>query len=275
MLKYLRSLGMAMHFTLAFLVGSKAIGAAQEAIDMAKIVLSDAKREDLSLPKAVFVDWDNTITNSWPFLHEVMDETVQAHGKQHLTLEEFRNLPNINMPQAEIIAGIFGEDRPDVTETYWRIYKQKGQERPLDIDPDAEALLRYLKENEIFVAVVSNQEQAVLENNVKKSGLAGYFNCIVGAIRGEPEHNKPMIGAIRRAVADSPLVRELEEKRHDDWWFCGDGDSDIKTALNSGCFPVWISNYAIRPIQFNNQHENQKGLRVDTLGALLNIFKSL
>lgn len=97
-------------------------------------MLSHTPVDQLVLPKVVFIDWDNTLTNSWPFLLRVMNKTITAFGKHALSMDEFRNLPNINMPQAEIIKGIFGEERPDIVDSYWRNYQEERLKSLLDMD---------------------------------------------------------------------------------------------------------------------------------------------
>lgn len=238
-------------------------------------MLSHTPVDQLVLPKVVFIDWDNTLTNSWPFLLRVMNKTITAFGKDALSMDEFRNLPNINMPQAEIIKGIFGEEHPDIVDSYWRNYQEERLKSPLDMDGYARKLLKFLKDHHIFVAIVSNQEQAVLEENIKQSGLREYINSVVGAIRGQPEKNKPMVGAIQRALVGSPFLKGQTNTPHNNWWFVGDGDSDIKTALNSACFPVWVEQYAIRPTKFSTDSEVPNGLKVDSLQALLKILERI
>ena len=114
-----------------------------------------------------------------------------------------------------------------------------------------------------------------MEENINQAGLRDYVNSVVGAIRGQPEKNKPMIGVIQRALEGSPFLKEQAETPHNNWWFVRDGDADIQTALNSTCFPVWAVQYAITPIKFSNDPKVPKGLKVDSLQALLEILERI
>ena len=39
-------------------------------------------------PKAVLFDWDGTLVNSWPIIHESMNQTLKAMGHAEWTIEE-------------------------------------------------------------------------------------------------------------------------------------------------------------------------------------------
>ena len=42
----------------------------------------------LNTPKAVLFDWDGTLVNSWPIIHESMNQTLKAMGHAEWTIEE-------------------------------------------------------------------------------------------------------------------------------------------------------------------------------------------
>lgn len=242
---------------------------------MEDITLSHTPSEQLVPPKVMFFDWNNTLTNSWPFLLEVMNKTITKFDKKPFTIEELRALPNVNMPQAEIITGIFGEERPDVVRTYWSIFQKERLQTPIELDGSSRKLLKLLKKLNIHVAIVSNQEQELLEENIKQLGLREYVNNIVGAIRGQPHKNKPMIGAIIRALEGSLFLNHEINTPHHNWWFVGDGDADVQAALNFSCFPVWVAQYSITPIKFSNDTKVPRGLKVDSLQALLELLEQI
>ena len=39
------------------------------------------------LPKAVLFDWDGTLVNSWPIIHESMNRTLEAMGQTLWTMD--------------------------------------------------------------------------------------------------------------------------------------------------------------------------------------------
>lgn len=238
--------------------------------------LSRTPLSELTFPKAVFIDWDNTISHVWPPLHTIMNKTLTAFGKDPLSMEDFLNLPDIGMPQAEQIKWLFKEPRQDVVEVYWQNYHDHHHKEPLEIDEFAGELLAHFKSNGVFIAAVSNQEQKVLEGNVTKSGLRDYFDVAVGSIRDQPGENKPSAGAIRRALRNHPPLAEQIGKLHNDWWFIGDSDIDMLTALNTQCLPVWVTQYAIKDcVKFTDDQSNTRGLEVESLKHLLDTLQQL
>ena len=42
----------------------------------------------LPKPKAVIFDWDNTLVNTWPIIHEALAATFKEMGQQPWTLEQ-------------------------------------------------------------------------------------------------------------------------------------------------------------------------------------------
>jgi phosphoglycolate phosphatase-like HAD superfamily hydrolase len=238
--------------------------------------LSRANVSELKFPKAVFIDWDNTISHVWPPLLKIMNKTLHKFGKGPLSMEEFLNLPDINMPQAEQIKYMFQGTRQDVVDVYWQNYHDHHAKEPLEIDKYAAALLAYLKSNGVFIAAISNQEQKILEGNIAKSGLKEYFDIAVGSIRDQPEKNKPSVGAVKRALKDRPSLAEKIGQVQDDWWFIGDSEVDMKTAINAKCLPVWVTQYAIKKLINVTEEENYpKAFEVESLSQLLTTLKQL
>jgi phosphoglycolate phosphatase-like HAD superfamily hydrolase len=241
-----------------------------------RLQLSHTPETELVFPKVVFIDWDNTVSHVWPPLLEIMNKTITLHGKSPFTMEEFLAIPYINKPQAEIIEGLFGEKREDVVKDYWQNYHAQHEITPLEIVAFTEDFLAYLKGNGTFIAVISNQEQQILDKNVENSGLQQHFDVVLGSIRGQHDQNKPMIGVIYRALKNHSHLETQIGNENKDWWFIGDGDTDLKTAINANCLPVWVTQYAIKTLaQFHKEECHPKGLEVASIEELLNILKKI
>tara|TARA_R100001086_G_scaffold137349_1_gene71705 strand:- start:1375 stop:1527 length:153 start_codon:yes stop_codon:yes gene_type:complete len=41
----------------------------------------------LTLPRAVVFDWDNTLVDTWPIIHDALNHTFRAWGLREWTLE--------------------------------------------------------------------------------------------------------------------------------------------------------------------------------------------
>jgi len=48
------------------------------------------ERGDPVRPRAVLFDWDNTLIDSWPVIHESLNATLTAYGLDPWTMDETR-----------------------------------------------------------------------------------------------------------------------------------------------------------------------------------------
>ena len=64
----------------------------------AEIVLTGAGRGLSQLPRAVLFDWDNTLVDNWPTIHDALNATFEAMGHPTWTLAETRERVRASRP---------------------------------------------------------------------------------------------------------------------------------------------------------------------------------
>ena len=45
----------------------------------------------LPKPKAIIFDWDNTLVDTWPLIHQAINITLEKMGKKKFSLEQVQN----------------------------------------------------------------------------------------------------------------------------------------------------------------------------------------
>ncbi len=98
----------------------------------------------LPAPKAVIFDWDNTLVNTWPVIHEAMTATFLAMGHVPWTLEETK--ARVRKSMRDAFPALFGDDWEKAGEIYQQHYRAHSicqNWKPL---PLAEEVLEQVKE---------------------------------------------------------------------------------------------------------------------------------
>ena len=181
------------------------------------------------LPRAVLFDWDNTLVDSWPVIHEATNAALAAMGRPSWTLEQTR--ARVRRSMRETYPKLFGESWKEARAAFYRRFSAIHLERLAACD-GAEALLEALSERGVFLAVVSNKAGDNLRLEVSHLGWNGYFSGLVGAT--DAARDKPAVEPVDLALAAGPL------RRGSHVWFVGDTAVDIECARNAGCTPVLV-----------------------------------
>ena len=65
--------------------------------------------QDLNLrkPRALIFDWDNTLVDTWPTIHEALSHTFEAMGVEPWTLEQTRQ--RVRRSMRESFPELFGD----------------------------------------------------------------------------------------------------------------------------------------------------------------------
>lgn len=197
----------------------------------------------LPMPRAILFDWDNTLVNTWPVIHEAMVVTFEAMGHKPWTLEETK--ARVRRSMRDAFPDLFGERWQEAGEIYQKSYRAThlSKLQPL---PLAQDVLARIREMGLFCGVVSNKKGPTLRQEVEHMGWAAYFNSIVGsddAARDKP-HPDP--------------VHLTFEKSHissgSDVWFIGDSDIDLECAMNSGCTAILYGESAHGHPEYTDTH---------------------
>lgn len=193
------------------------------------------KQSIASPPKAVLFDWDNTLVDTWPIVHDALNHTLVTFGLKPYTLEEFRNRPQTSHRQTFPL--IFGDQWAQAEKIYYSLYAGIHK-KMLKILPGAQEILEFLYENGVYLAVVSNKNGPFLRREVEYLGWKDYFKCVVGST--DSAHDKPSIWPVRCALKESGI-----EPGHN-VWLVGDSDIDVECALNSKCVPVVVGSHPLQ-----------------------------
>ncbi len=181
----------------------------------------------LPAPKAILFDWDNTLVDTWPVIHQAMVKTFTHMGHTPWTLEETKEKVSKSMRDA--FPELFGERWEEAGDVYQKSYRSIHLQHlhPL---PLAKEVLQAVKEKGLFCGVVSNKKGPTLRIEVEHIGWAGFFDTTVGsddAAKDKP-HPEPVHFAFKQShIKPAGYV-----------WFVGDSNVDLEVAKNTGCTAI-------------------------------------
>ncbi|MGB8841123.1 MAG: HAD family hydrolase [Aliidongia sp.] len=180
-------------------------------------------------PTALIFDWDNTLVDTWPTIHEALNVMLPQMGHAPWAIEETKQ--RVRQSLRDAFPGLFGVRWQEARKIYLEAFEaiHLDRLRPL---PGAAALLAGLCAEGRFLAVVSNKTGHLLRREVEALGWGGYFARVVGA--GDAVRDKPDRAPIDLALADSAHVASARV------WFVGDTGIDMECAHNAGCLPVLV-----------------------------------
>jgi len=179
-------------------------------------------------PKAIIFDWDNTIIDTWPLIHEAIDETMVTMGKKPWGLAKVKE--NVHKSMRESFPVIFGDDWQKAGKIYKDSYHRNHLEKLVPIKGALELIDLTIKLN-LVIFVVSNKGGTTLRDEAAHLGIKNKFFSIIGAM--DAIYDKPSKEVVEMALEGSDL-----DVKKDLIWFIGDSYIDIECALNSGCMPV-------------------------------------
>jgi phosphoglycolate phosphatase len=176
-------------------------------------------------PKAVLFDWDGTLVNSWPIIHESMNRTLDAMGFEQWTMEE--TTERVRKSLREAFPELFGDKWEDARDIFYGAYREVHLERIEKID-GAEDLIGALEAVGCHLGVVSNKSGGHLRAESTKLGWDRFFEgFLVGAT--DAPRDKPATDPIFMALAGTGLTPDP------DIWFIGDTWVDIACGNAAGC----------------------------------------
>ena len=178
-------------------------------------------------PAAVVFDWDNTLVDTWPTIHDALTVTFEAMGRRPWSLAETK--ARVRQSLRDSFPGLFGERWTEAREIFYKAFERSHIERLVPISGASE-LLAALSAAGIDMAVLSNKTGRYLRDEVAHLDWQGYFAATVGA--GDAERDKPARQALELALG--PLDCEPGESV----WIVGDSGIDLEIAHRTGCVPI-------------------------------------
>jgi phosphoglycolate phosphatase len=180
-------------------------------------------------PRAVIFDWDNTLVDTWPTIHDALCTMFTAMGMPAWTLEDTK--ARVRNSLRDTFPAMFGARWEEARQLYLDAFRASHIER-LTVLPGVAELLDQLVAEGLYLAVVSNKTGSLLRLEAAHLGWERYFTRIVGA--GDASADKPDAAPVLLALAGSGIDPGPQV------WFVGDTAVDMHCATNSGCVPVLL-----------------------------------
>ena len=130
------------------------------------------------MPKAVLFDWDGTLVNSWPIIHESMNRTLEAMGHPVWTMEE--TTTRVRKSLREAFPELFGDRWEDARDIFYGAYREVHLERVEKIDGADEMLALLQAHGSISVLSAINQV-VICARNLKNLGGIAFLRDFLSA----------------------------------------------------------------------------------------------
>jgi phosphoglycolate phosphatase len=201
------------------------------------------KSTTLPKPKAIIFDWDNTLVNTWPIIHQALATTFTAMGLEPWSFEQVK--ARVRKSMRDSFPEIFGDDWEKVAAMYQANYRASHLGK-LEALPQAQEVLELVKKLGLYSVVVSNKKGGNLREEAGHIGWAQLFDNIVGA--NDAARDKPFADPVHLALAGSGFEPAK------DIWFIGDSEIDLECALNTGCTAILYGDDAIEHPDYSATH---------------------
>jgi phosphoglycolate phosphatase len=211
-----------------------------------------------TLPKAVLFDWDNTLVDTWPVIHDAMNTTLSAMGHTVWTMDETR--ARVRRALREAFPDLFGERWEEARDIFYDRFRAIHLER-LEVCLGAEDLLNRLVEKGVYLGVVSNKSGEHLRREAEYLGWSRYFSRLIGAT--DAAKDKPATEPVLMALDGSGL------DLGDEIWFVGDTKIDMECAHRTACIPVLIAELPANIDDFDEFMPKYQFYTLDSLAGLV------
>lgn len=199
-----------------------------------------------TMPKAVLFDWDGTLVNSWPIIHESMNRTLEAMGHPVWTMEE--TTTRVRKSLREAFPELFGDKWEDARDIFYGAYREVHLERVEKID-GADEMLGLLQDHGTHLGVVSNKSGGHLRAESTKLGWDRFFSgYLVGAT--DAPRDKPATDPIYMALEGVGIEPSPEV------WFIGDTWVDIACGRAANCHTILIGDNDPEDAEFREHPPN-------------------
>lgn len=180
-------------------------------------------------PSVIVFDWDNTLVNTWPTIHEALSITLRAMGQEPWTFEE--TTTRVRRSLRDSFPLMFGDRWIEARDIFYDAFERNHIARLAPIQGAAE-MLETLATAGVAMAVLSNKTGRYLRDEADHLGWGSYFSVLVGA--GDAIHDKPALPAIELALGSSGCIPGPGI------WIVGDAGIDMEAAHRAGCVPVLL-----------------------------------
>ncbi|MSO97378.1 MAG: HAD family hydrolase [Rhodospirillaceae bacterium] len=183
----------------------------------------------LPKPRAILLDWDNTLVDTWPCIGKAANITFEAMGRAPWSEAEIRE--RVAGSLRDTFPKIYGEQWEEARQIYYKAFEQVHLEM-LRALPGAAELLAMVHSRGVYLAIVSNKTGKYLRLEVNHMGWAPLFSKLVGA--QDAPRDKPALEPVHMSLKGSGI--DLGP----DVWFVGDAGIDVECGLAAGCSAVLV-----------------------------------
>lgn len=183
----------------------------------------------IPLPRAILFDWDNTLVDTWPTIHEALNHTLAVMEQPLWSVDQTR--ARVRRSLRDYFPNLFGARWEEAQTVFYAKFGAIHLAR-LEICPGAEELLSTVHRAGLYLGVVSNKSGPNLRREAEHLRWTQYFGRLVGAT--DAAADKP---------APEPVLLALEGSgvpAGKDVWIVGDTWIDLDCAYNAHCVPVLV-----------------------------------
>ena len=202
------------------------------------------------MDKVILWDWDGTLVDSFPTIHQSLNRAMAAFGHTLWSYEQTKK--HIGKYGRAVFSDIFGEDGPAAEELFYQSYAELARQSVV-AKPGRGTLLEQTAAAGVKHLVISNKRGDILRQECESLGWMNYFSALVGAgdacedkpspvpvsvaykmarIRQAPEHlyvgDAPVDGKLARAAKLKSLL--LVDETHSLEHLAGQGDEVMSFA---------------------------------------------
>ena len=191
-------------------------------------------------PQAVVFDWDNTLVDSWDCILATYNATFRHFAMPEWSMTEAR--ARVAKSLKDSFPDMFGERWTEARDVFTATFEAIHLEylRPL---PGVEDMLRQLRADGLYLAVVSNKRGAFLRTEAEVLGWSDCFGALIGAT--DADADKPAVAPVTLALAPRHSLPAAQV------WFVGDSPIDMHCAVNFGCVPALLRSEPPQPGEFD------------------------
>ena len=118
-------------------------------------------------PKAILFDWDNTLVDSWPVIHDALNITLTTYGLEPWTLTETKQ--RVRKSMRDSFPALFGDEWEAAGEVFYERYAAIHIDKIKPIIGVAKMLIDLHAEG-VYLSVVSNKKGNYLRQEAAHLG---------------------------------------------------------------------------------------------------------